>query len=158
HLIYYEYRLDDLIAAKRSGQIALELQKPLKVVVPTIYSHMGLVSSALGEYHEALRYYQMSIKTERMAEIKLDENMLTGYVNLGTAYHDLSMFKSALYWCEKMALRYQLELLPADHPTLSITYSNISSIYSSMGDHKLARSNLEKALEIQKAGLPPLHF
>ncbi|CAF3950376.1 unnamed protein product [Rotaria sp. Silwood2] len=158
YLSYYEYKLDDLTAAKRSSKIALELQNSLKLILPAIYSHMGFISSALGEYQDAITYHQISLEMERKKKIKEDEEMAVVYLNLGLAYYDLSMLKPALYWCEKMALQCQQKLLPSDHPSLSVTYSNISSVYSAMGDHKLARSNLEKALEIQNKSLPPLHF
>jgi tetratricopeptide (TPR) repeat protein len=100
----------------------------------------------------------MSIEIERERKTEEDEVMSIGYLNLGMAYYDLCMFNSALFWSERMAFQCQRKILPSDHPTLSVTYSSISSIYSSMGDHALARSNLERALNIQKNTLPPLHF
>jgi tetratricopeptide (TPR) repeat protein len=57
HLAYYEYRLNDLVAAKRSGELALELQNSLQLTVPTIYSHMGLILGELGEYNKAIEYH-----------------------------------------------------------------------------------------------------
>jgi hypothetical protein len=72
----------------------------------------------------------MSIEIERERKTEEDEVMSIGYLNLGMAYYDLCMFNSALFWSERMALQCQRKILPSDHPTLSVTYSTISSIYS----------------------------
>ncbi|CAF2072094.1 unnamed protein product, partial [Rotaria magnacalcarata] len=97
-------KLEDLAAAKRSGTIALELQNSLKLNVPAIYTEMGLISRALGEYQHALTYHQTSIEMERKTKIKEDEEISIEYMDLVMAYCKCSMLKSVLYWCEKVAL------------------------------------------------------
>ncbi|CAF4630767.1 unnamed protein product [Rotaria socialis] len=73
HLCYYECKLEDLAAAKRSGKIAL------------------------GEYQDALTYHQTSIEMERKTKIKEDEEMSIEYMDLGMTYWESSKFSDDVF-------------------------------------------------------------
>jgi len=47
--------------------------------------------------------------------------------------------------------------LPADHPNLATSYSNIGSVYNNLGKHSKALEYLKQALNILKKSLPASH-
>ena len=86
-----------------------------------------------------------------------DENDKVHYIHqLGRIKNGQGDYKGALLYYEK-CLDIRQKSLPANHPSLATSYSNIGSVYDNMGEYSKALSYYEKCLDIQQKSLPANH-
>jgi tetratricopeptide (TPR) repeat protein len=121
-----------------------------------IYNQLGWVKYERGEYEEAIRFYEKSIKIEEKRKPLNHQNLANSYNNIGVVYDKMGEYPKALSYYEK-ALEIKQQSLPPNHPDLAASYSNISMAYEKMGDYSKVLSSCEKALSIRQQSLPPNH-
>ena len=79
--------------------------------------------------------------------------------NLATCYSDLGRHQEALVLNEE-ALKFNLRVLPENHPDLDDSYAKVCMSYLQSGDLHYFHRAMEKAresLRIAQANLPPSH-
>ena len=121
-----------------------------------IYNQLGLMAHELGQYNEAIGYYEKSIRIEEKQNPCNHLGLAKSYNNIGNVYNSMGDHPKALSSYEK-ALAIQQQSLPPTHPDLATSYNNIGSVYDSMGDYPKALLYYEKALAIRQQSLPPTH-
>ena len=122
----------------------------------SIYGQIGLIKRELGEYTEAIAYYEKSIEIKEKYVSLNDLGLGNSYNNIGLVYGSMGEHEKA-FWFHEKALTIQQHSLPSTHPHLAASYINIGNVYSSMGDYPKALLSHEKALEIQQQSLPSTH-
>lgn len=141
--------------AEQVFQILLEQETDENAKVP-ILNQLGLMKDELGEYEEAIQYFNKSIEIEEKCIPCDDQSLAASYNNLGVVYSSMGDYSKALSSHEK-ALTVQKQSLPSTHLHLASSYANIGSVYYRMGDYHEALSSHEKALTIEQQSLPSNH-
>jgi tetratricopeptide (TPR) repeat protein len=148
--------------AQRVNEILLEQETEKSAKAP-IYDQLGCIKANLGEYQEAIRFYEKSLAIEQQSLPPNHPNLAGSYGNIGVAYQNMGDYPKALSYFEK-ALAIRQQSLPPNHPDLASSYNNIGSVYGNigsvygnMGDYSKALSSFEKALAIKQQSLPPNH-
>ncbi|CAF3830391.1 unnamed protein product [Rotaria sp. Silwood1] len=122
------------------------------------YNHqLGWVYDNMGEYSQALLYYQKALNINEKILPPNHPHLATSYLNIGNVNSNMGEYLKALSSYER-SLEIKKIALPPNHPDLAISYFNIGSVYYSMGEYSKALSSHERALEIQKIALPPKHL
>jgi tetratricopeptide (TPR) repeat protein len=120
------------------------------------YHMLGVIKSDQGEYAEAIRFYEKSLKIEQKIFSPTDPDLAPSYDNIGSVYGEMREYSKVLRYYEK-ALEIYKKSLPANHPLLATSYNNMSWAYRKMGDFSKALSYYECALDIVQRSLPPNH-
>ncbi len=122
---------------------------------------LGVIKSDQGEYAEAIRFYEKSLKIEQKIFSPTDPNLAPSYDNIGSVYEEIREYSKVLSYYEK-ALEIYKKSLPATHLLSATSYNNMGWAYRKMGDFFKALSYYECALDIVQRSLPPnyphLHF
>lgn len=121
-----------------------------------IYHQLGLIKDKLGEYDQAIAYYEKSIEIEEQQTPRNYQNIAQSYNDIGWVYHAMGDHQKALSFCEK-ALAIRTQSCPSDHFHLASSYNRIGIVYQNIGDYSKALSSCEKALSIRQQSLPPNH-
>ena len=121
-----------------------------------IYHQLGVMATDLGQYNEAIGYYEKSIRIEEKQNPCNHQNLANSYSSIGIVYHSIDDYPKALSSHEK-ALAIQQQSLPPTHSDLASSYNNIGNVYGRMGDYPKALSYYEKDQAILKQSLPPTH-
>ena len=115
---------------------------------------LALVSSAAGEYDEAIALHERAIEQRHLEGNAL--SMANSYNNIGVAaYHSGDLKKAESYY--RKALRIREEELGADHPLVAEVFNNIAGVATSTGDDDGALEGLRRSLEIRTQALGPEH-
>ncbi|CAF0915691.1 unnamed protein product [Adineta steineri] len=101
------------------------------------------------------------IKAEELCDALLenesdDTEKAYYYVCLGYVQDHKGDYAKAIWYYEK-ALEIEQNTLPSNHPSLTISYNNIGSLYDKIRKYSKALSSHEKALEIYQKTLPSNH-
>jgi tetratricopeptide (TPR) repeat protein len=121
-----------------------------------LYSMLGTIKNAQGQYTEAIEFNKKSIKINQKILSPTDPDLAASYNNIGTAYDNTGEYSKALSYYEK-ALEIEQKTLPLNHPDLATSYNNIGGVYTKMSEYSKALRYYEKAVEIQQKALPPNH-
>ena len=122
----------------------------------SIYHQLGVMTSDLGKYQEAIGYYEKSIEIEEARKPRKLQKIANSYNDMGWAYYSTSEYTKALSSYEK-ALEIRRKALSPNHPDIASCYNRIGLVHDSMGDYPKALSSHEKALAIRQQSLPPTH-
>jgi tetratricopeptide (TPR) repeat protein len=141
--------------AQQVYEILLEQQTEESAKAP-IYNQLGMIKRALGEYEEAIRFYEKDFEISQKRLSPYHPDLATSYNNIGTASRRMGDYSKALSSYEK-ALAIRQQSLAPDHPDLASSYNNIGIVYDNMGDYPKALSSYEKALAIRQQSLPLYH-
>jgi tetratricopeptide (TPR) repeat protein len=121
-----------------------------------IYHQFGWIKDDLGEYEEAIEFYEKSIAIKQQSLHPNHPDVATSYNNIGNVYQNMGDYPKALSSHEK-ALAIRQQSLPPNHPDLAKSNGNTGLVYFNMGDYPKALSSYEKTLAIQQQSLPPNH-
>jgi tetratricopeptide (TPR) repeat protein len=122
------------------------------------YSNLGSVYSSCGQDRIALQYYKEALRVLETDKIYTSYRLIsTVYHGMAVAYQHLEDTDSAFISYKKV-LDLEQEILPMDHPSLSLTYGNLAELNGQMGEQILAREQFEKALSIMENSLPRNHL
>jgi tetratricopeptide (TPR) repeat protein len=133
------------------------LSQPLSERDEASYNHqLGVIKSTKGDYKEAIRFYEKSLKTWEKTLPENYANLSTCLSSIGSAYDSMAEYSTALSFYEK-SLDIKQAHLPENHSDLAISYNDIGSVYENMGDYSKALFFYEKALDIKQMTLPANH-
>jgi tetratricopeptide (TPR) repeat protein len=156
------YRLGQLLLKIGESEKAEEVYEDLvgqsknKSGKGSVYNQIGWAKYNKGEYKEAIRFYEKSLKIKKKTLPVNHPDLATLYSNIGNVYYNMNEPQNALSSYEK-ALEIQQASLSSTHPKLAMSYNNIGNAYGKMGDHSKALSYYKKNLEINQKTLPPNH-
>jgi tetratricopeptide (TPR) repeat protein len=122
----------------------------------TVYHHSGIAKDRLGEYEEAIKFYDKSLEIFQNILPPYHPSFASIYNNIGSVYDNMANNSKALSYYEK-ALEICQKSLPPNHPDLAASYNNIALVYEKMGEYSKPLSSHKKALEIYQKSLPPNH-
>jgi tetratricopeptide (TPR) repeat protein len=118
---------------------------------PTGWFRLGRLMMKVAQLDKAQQVFEMILDRTTDEEEK-DEI----YHYLGWIKKDQGKYTEAIAYYEK-SLKIQQKTLPANHPHLASSYSNIGAVYKNIGEYSKALSYYEKALEIYQKTLPANH-
>ena len=131
------------------------------------YHYLGCIKDAQGDYPEALSFYERALEINEKILPANHPDLATSYNNIGLVYKNMGEYSKALSFniglvyehgrVESTVLEIKEKSLPANHPSLAISYNNIGLVYKNMGEYSKALSFYEKDLEISKKSLPANH-
>jgi CHAT domain-containing protein len=111
----------------------------------TTLNNIGLVYDGLGEYAQALKYYEQALVIRKEVGDKAGEG--TTLSNIGGAYHHLGEYAQALkYYEQALVIAKQV----GDKAGEGTTLNNIGGVYSNLGEYPQALKYYEQALVIHK--------
>jgi tetratricopeptide (TPR) repeat protein len=110
--------------AQRVYELLLKQETDASKKAP-IYNQLGWVKYERGEYEEAIRFYEKSIKIEEKCKPLNHQNLANSYNNIGVVYDKMGEYPKALSYYEK-ALAIQQQSLSPNHPNLASSYKNIT--------------------------------
>jgi tetratricopeptide (TPR) repeat protein len=102
-----------------------------------LYHMSGVVKDGQGNYAEAARFYQNSLKINQKILSPNHFDFIATYNNIGEVCKNMGEYWKALSYYEK-ALEIFKRTFPANHPHLDTFYNNIGTVYTSMGDYSKA--------------------
>ncbi len=114
--------------------------------VATCYNNIGQVYDSIGEYDQALDYYQKALKIQPLHQEPLF--LATGFSNIGLTYTHLGKKELALAYYQKALLIYH-KIHGEKHLAVATCYNNIALVYSNHDDDEMALPSYLKALQIQ---------
>jgi CHAT domain-containing protein/Tfp pilus assembly protein PilF len=145
------YNSGDFISAEKCMLTVLESENILSpdYIIPA-YNNLGLIKKSLGQYTEALNYYN---KAENLTsnEKKNLKALAFIYNNKSRIYTFRRSYFTAIEFLEK-AIRIFQNLENPDKSilqSLSGAYLNIGIVYYETRDYKSALANLEKSLHLK---------
>jgi tetratricopeptide (TPR) repeat protein len=121
-----------------------------------IYNQFGVVKSILGEYQEAIIFFEKSLEIKGKSLPLNHPDLVSSHNNIGAVYQNMGDYLKALSSYEK-ALAIEQQSVPPNHPDLAYSYNNIGAVYREMGNYPKALSSFKKALAIQQQSFPPNH-
>ena len=147
-------RMGESVKAEQVLETLLEQETDEMAKAP-IYHQLGLGKAELGQYAEAITYYEKSLEQEIQQIPRNDRNVASSYHNIGGVYFRIGDYPKAFSFYEKALL---IRLQSPTHPhDLAGTFMNIGNVHCSMGDYPKAISSYEDALVIQQQMLPSTH-
>ncbi|CAF3689407.1 unnamed protein product [Rotaria sp. Silwood1] len=139
-----------LYHARENFQLALEnyqnaleiylLQEPLSPVSnATVYTNIGNALIDLGDYERAFEMYNTALELQLLyASLMEDDSGLAQiYNNIAVCYRKNGQYNRSIENYEK-SIDIKLKYLPPNHPSLGVTYSNLSDIYRTNADYDMA--------------------
>ena len=106
-----------------------------------ILNNIGIVYKHLGQYNNALEYYNQALSCSAN-----DKHLLLRiYGNIATVFKSLNQFKSAFKYFE-ICLNYSIEL--GDKRNECICLGNLADCYIDLNQYDNATLNLNKSLQI----------
>lgn len=133
----------------RAVEFATKLEEPLALV--KAYSFTGVCHRNLGNYSDALDYYQLALKNSKKYGIKGEEAYC--YINFGNIYLYQEDYSSALETVQK-ALPLAREL--ADSSVLGYAYLNLGRAYAGLKKYVEAEDYLRMSLIVREKSNAPL--
>lgn len=137
-LLFYNKSLSVFIDEKRPS-----LQKA------DVLNNIGVIWKNKGNYLEALKYYEESIRIKVNILSKDNISIAKSYVNIGLLQFRINNLDKAIQYYYK-ALEILKEGDNLSHPLLSNIYNNLGLIYQEKSDFGLAIEFYEKALSIKE--------
>ncbi|CAF3929992.1 unnamed protein product, partial [Rotaria sp. Silwood1] len=96
-----------------------------------IYHHLGVMKFQLGQYQEAVSFYEKSLEINRKTLPDDHSSCANTYTAIGAAYNNMGNYPKALEIYEK-ALKIWEKTLPLNRPLLATSYNNIAGVYRDM--------------------------
>ncbi|CAF1286997.1 unnamed protein product [Adineta steineri] len=122
-----------------------------EVMGATGWEQLGMLLTKTGHFDKAEELYKV------LLEQSLNDNDKDIYYNqLGYIKDKQGNYEQAVEYYKK-ALEIERRTLPANHPSLATSYSNIGGVYMNMEEYSTALSFYEKAVRIQEEILPENH-
>ena len=117
----------------------------------TGWYRLALVLQHMNRFNKAQRIYEILLE-----QTKENHEKAPLYGELGNIKFQQGEYKDAIGFYEK-ALAIKQQILSTNHPSLTISYSNIGLAYFNMNEYTEAFSYYNKALSIDQQSLPANH-
>ena len=125
-------------------------------ITAEIYNDLGAVYHKMGDYTQALKYYQKSLAIDKISSTEHPDTAID-YNNLGSIYYDMGDYPRALEFHQR-ALAIDEKLFGTEHPDTAVDYSNLGEVYRAMGDYSQALEYHQKALAIDEKSFGMEHL
>ncbi|MBN2826218.1 MAG: tetratricopeptide repeat protein [Campylobacterales bacterium] len=113
------------------------------------YNHWyGKILYTLGQYDNALKYYEKSLNIELKNHQKPTANTATAYNQIGGMWHFKGNYPKAIEYYEK-SLAIRLKTTREEHPDTATTYNNLGEAYRAKCKYTKAMEYYEKSLAIR---------
>lgn len=126
------------------------------ITIAADYNTVGFYYNKTEQTENALKYYLKAVKIVDAQKKPYLKKKTIYYNNAATAYEKLNKLPEALDYYKK-ALDIYKDGLPANHPYIATTSSDIGNIYEKMGNKDKALAYQLKALNIRRESLIPLN-
>ena len=113
--------------AQRVYQLLLEKKIEENAKGP-IYHQLGMIKNRLGEYEEAIQFYEKSLAIKQQSLPPHHPDFASSYNNIGAVYFNMDDYPKALSSYEK-ALAIRQQSLSSNHPDLASSYNNIGTVH-----------------------------
>jgi CHAT domain-containing protein len=100
----------------------------------------------MGDYGEALEYYQKALAIREKVLGAQHPSKATSYSSIGLVYHSMGDYPKALEYYQK-ALAISEKVLGLQHPDTAAIYNNFGGVYDSMGDYGEALEYAQKSFD-----------
>lgn len=121
-----------------------------------IYHDMAVAYQGIGDYSNALLYYEKALEIQRKFLPANHPEFITTYNNIGSINNTMGYYPVALSYFQR-ALEIQKNCFPNDHASLAVTNNNIAAVNESVGDYQTALCYYKQALKIEQQSLPSNH-
>ncbi len=140
----YEKEVSNPDSAFGLYQLAFDLSKEIDYQVGEFRAlqYTGLLYSDLGHYEKAISFFNKSMKYAQTSNFKL--GIASNYINIGNVHMYTGLYNKAI---ESYILGVKLFEEIKDSARLSVSYSNLASLYNAIKKHKEEELFLTKALE-----------
>jgi tetratricopeptide (TPR) repeat protein len=98
-----------------------ETEESVKVA---IYNQLGMVKGSLGEYQEAITFFEKSLEIAEKNLPSDHPDLASSHNNIGVVYQNMGNYSKAL-WSYEKALAMGQQSLPPNHPDLASSHNNI---------------------------------
>lgn len=150
------YKINDLEAAKKHLEDALELSKDIKTIRPYMTNNLGTVYMRLGDTQQALAYLNESARDFRSLFGSMHPDYASCMNNLASANKEMGNLEEALNLYMKV-LDMDKVFYGIEHFQYATTLNNIGLVYLKLGYTSLAGKQLKKAKDIRKIVLGEHH-
>ncbi|MEL6652005.1 MAG: tetratricopeptide repeat protein, partial [Bacteroidota bacterium] len=123
-----------------------------------ILNEAGIYAGSQGDSHTAISLLRRSVEIRATTRSEEPLEKSIAYSNLALQLQKTADFLSEAEKYHRLALEIDEKYLPANHPDLAITLSNIGTYYNAVGDFEKSVSFAERALEIDKNNMGPTSF
>ncbi len=146
-MMSFQYNSIDPELGVKYGNQSLTLAKKLdwKEGIAKSYNSIGGNLYALGNFDEALDYFQKSLKLNQESKDSLE--IAKNFTNIGNIYYNLSSYSLALNYYQK-ALK--IDMIIGDKEGEADNQGNIGNIYSDLKNFDSALKYYKKALKIHE--------
>ena len=121
-----------------------------------IYHDMAVAYQGIGDYSNALLYYQKTLEIQRTFLPSNHPELITTSNSIGSINDMMGNYPvTVLYY--QMALEIQKNCFPNDHPSFAVTYTNIGAVHQAMGDYQMTLCYYKQTLQIEQKSLPSNH-
>ena len=159
------YKLAKLMVIVRDFQHAKEIYFALLnllgesdlLKMSHIYNELGLICDEMGEFTQALSFYQKSIEMRQKCLPPNHRLLGIAYNNIGEVQRELGEYFNALSSHQK-TLSIKQKTLPPNDLSFATTYNNLGLANEALGDFPTALAFYQKALEIKRKVLSPTHI
>ena len=127
-----------------------------KETIASLYHEGGWGHGHLGNYSQALEWYQKALVIEEKVLGKEHPATAATYNNIAWVYDGQGDYPKALEWYQK-ALAIKEKVLGKEHPDTAATYNNIACVYDEQGNYPKALELNQKALAIYEKVLGKEH-
>jgi tetratricopeptide (TPR) repeat protein len=113
--------------------------------IAALYIVGGLGQSYLGNYSQALEWYQKAMAIHEKVLGKEHPDTATTYNNIASVYYSQGDYAKSSEWDQKVLLIRE-KVLGKEHPGTATTYNNIAGVYAHQGNYPEALEWYQKAL------------
>ncbi len=121
-----------------------------------IFNDLGSTCSRLGDYPQALEYYQHSLSIRQDLFGDSHSDTARSLNNVGAAYSNLGDYSKALDY-QQCSLSISRELLGERHPDTATSLNNVGTSHANLGDYSKALDYQQHSLSISRELLGERH-
>ncbi len=149
HLLYFydAKEIYEQVITKITDEVINEAKTNNNQSISFLINEYANLLLNVGEYHEALKYFNQSIQIDLEVYGDKHHKVASGYNNKGEAYRKLYNPQKALKGFN-LALQIDLKVYGDKHPIIALRYNNIGCAYIDLRLPQEALHFLNKALQI----------
>mmetsp|Transcript_111120 Transcript_111120/g.166394 ORF Transcript_111120/g.166394 Transcript_111120/m.166394 type:complete len:721 (-) Transcript_111120:92-2254(-) len=147
-------RLDDALSHYQEFlDIVISIAGPTTKDIALVHKGIGDIYRDKADYKMAVRYYQKALDIQRACSKGRQCADVAATLNkMGNMCYEMKEFGAAMKHYQD-GLKIEKEILPANHPHITITITNIGHIHKQLGDFKMALAAYRKVHRMQQRAL-----
>lgn len=148
------HSLQRMIGIAKSVISSIVIEKSERLA--TLYNNIGFGYDKLGDYNNAMNYYQLSLEIKENILGTEHLSTATTYNNIGILYCELGDYEKALGQLQKV-LTMREKNPNTERYDIAISYNSIGTVYFNLGDYDNALKYFQMALTERENVLGPNH-